>query len=228
MRRHVVQLCRQVLAESQAHSGASTSARAELVRWGASKGRQQWLSGAAEAATFASGGTAAAVPAAAAVGAAASGRRGVPTGLRRIRLMLQNYKQLSKMRLSLLVVATSAAGYAAGSRERIDWAGMGWTALGTMLASSSANALNQVYERVNDGLMKRTMNRPLPTGRLSPRHALAFAALMGVGGVLLLAEKVIHETKPLLVSMQCYAELISSLVVLTSWFACTRILCRPT
>ncbi|EFN55266.1 hypothetical protein CHLNCDRAFT_23545 [Chlorella variabilis] len=103
--------------------------------------------------------------------------------------MLQNYKQLSKMRLSLLVVSTAAAGYAAGSKERIDWAGLGWTCLGTMMASSSANALNQVYERVNDGLMKRTMNRPLPTGRMSVRHALAFAALAGAGGVWLLADK---------------------------------------
>lgn len=107
-----------------------------------------------------------------------------------MRLMLQNYKQLSKMRLSLLVVSTAAAGYAAGSKESIDWAGMGWTTLGTMMASSSANALNQVYERFNDGLMKRTMNRPLPTGRMSRAHALVFAALAGGGGVWLLAEKV--------------------------------------
>jgi protoheme IX farnesyltransferase len=110
--------------------------------------------------------------------------------MRWVRLMANNYKQLSKMRLSMLVVSTAAAGYTAGSRERIDWGGMGWTCLGTMLASSSANALNQVYEKVNDGMMKRTMNRPLPTGRVSRGHALAFAALAGVGGVWLLAEKV--------------------------------------
>jgi heme O synthase-like polyprenyltransferase len=110
--------------------------------------------------------------------------------MRWVRLMANNYKQLSKMRLSMLVVSTAAAGYAAGSRERIDWGGMGWTCLGTMLASCSANALNQVYEKVNDGMMKRTMNRPLPTGRVSRAHALAFAALAGVGGVWLLAEKV--------------------------------------
>ncbi len=48
----------------------------------------------------------------------------------------------------------------------------------------------QVYEKVNDSLMKRTMNRPLPTGRMSRAHALAFAAIAGVGGVWLLAEKV--------------------------------------
>jgi 4-hydroxybenzoate polyprenyltransferase len=95
------------------------------------------------------------------------------------------------------VVATSAAGYAAGSREAVDWGGMAWTCLGTLLASSSANALNQVYERSNDARMKRTMNRPLPAGRMSRPHALAFAALAGAGGVWLLAEKVSRHTRPL-------------------------------
>lgn len=66
--------------------------------------------------------------------------------LRQARRLVQNYKKLSKFRLSLLVVATSSAGYAAGSREHIDWAGMGWTSLGTFMASASANALNQVGE----------------------------------------------------------------------------------
>ena len=87
------------------------------------------------------------------------------------------------------MTSTAAAGYASASEERIDWGGMGWTCAGTMLAAASANALNQVYEIVNDGRMKRTANRPLPGGRMSRLHALAFAALAGVGGVWLLAEK---------------------------------------
>lgn len=43
---------------------------------------------------------------------------------------------------------------------------------------------------MNDGRMKRTAARPLPSGRMSRAHALAFAALMGAGGVALLYEKV--------------------------------------
>ena len=190
------QLVRQLGAEapSATSCGPSTSGRVELSAWAAAVGRQRWVSagtGAAAAAAAAAGASACPTAAAAAAAAAATGgRRGPPTGMRAVRLALQNYKQLSKARLSALVVATAAAGYAAGSREAIDWRGMGWTALGTMLASSSANALNQAYERVNDGLMKRTMNRPLPAGRMSRAHALAFAAACGVGGVWLLAEKV--------------------------------------
>lgn len=184
------QLCRQLGAEAPVAGPCipSTSGRVELTAWAAA-GRQRWLSTSTAAAAAAAGSSAAASGCATAA-AAVGGRRGPPTGLRSIKLMWQNYKQLSKFRLSLLVVATSAAGYAAGSREQIDWGGMGWTALGTMMASSSANALNQVYEKVNDGLMKRTMNRPLPTGRVSRPHALAFAAACGIGGVWLLAEKV--------------------------------------
>ena len=107
--------------------------------------------------------------------------------LARIRELAGLYKQLSKAKLSLLVVSTAAAGFVAGSGETVDWSKLCWTSIGTMAAASSANALNQVYEVSNDSLMKRTARRPLPTGRLSVAHALAFAGLMGVGGIALLA-----------------------------------------
>lgn len=45
---------------------------------------------------------------------------------------------------SALVVATAAGGYVMGSGEKIDWAGLGWTSLGTYMAAASANAFNQV------------------------------------------------------------------------------------
>ena len=57
---------------------------------------------------------------------------------------MQNWKQLSKFKLSALVVASSAAGFVAGSDERVDWGKLAWTALGTMGAAASANTLNQV------------------------------------------------------------------------------------
>lgn len=111
------------------------------------------------------------------------------TPLQRLRALLRCYQQLSKARLSLLVTATASAGYVAGSREQIDWVGLGWTTLGTFMAASCANTLNQVYEISNDALMKRTAARPLPSGRLSRPHALAFAAVAGVGGIWILAGK---------------------------------------
>jgi len=108
----------------------------------------------------------------------------------RVSGLLKNYKQLSKFRLSGLVVATAAAGYVAASKESIQWEGLGWTSLGTMLCSSSANALNQLYEVVNDSRMTRTAIRPLPTGRMSKTHAAVFALVTGMTGVYILKEKV--------------------------------------
>ena len=64
--------------------------------------------------------------------------------------MLNTGKPFSKAqchlqaRLSALVVSTACAGFVAASGERPDWGKLGWTALGTMGASSAANALNQV------------------------------------------------------------------------------------
>ncbi|CAK0743725.1 hypothetical protein CVIRNUC_001492 [Coccomyxa viridis] len=101
--------------------------------------------------------------------------------------LVQVYKQLAKHRLSALVVSTAAAGFVAGSDEAIDWAKLGWTSLGTFACAASANALNQVYEVVNDARMERTKRRPLPTGRLSRGHALLFAGLAGCAGIYILA-----------------------------------------
>lgn len=99
------------------------------------------------------------------------------------------YKQLSKAKLSGLVVSTAAAGFVAGSGTEICWNTLGWTALGTMGAASAANTLNQVREVHQDSLMKRTCRRPLPLRRISRLHALGFAAVMGTAGVALLALK---------------------------------------
>lgn len=101
----------------------------------------------------------------------------------RVRELAQLYKQLSKAKLSALVVSTTAAGFVAGSGDTVDWKKLWWTYVGTTAAASSANALNQIYEVTNDSLMKRTQRRPLPAGKMSMAHALAFAGVTGLGGV---------------------------------------------
>lgn len=58
--------------------------------------------------------------------------------------LLQSYKQLSKARLSALVVLTAGAGFVAGSGDDFDWSGLLWTSLGTFGAAACANTLNQV------------------------------------------------------------------------------------
>lgn len=99
----------------------------------------------------------------------------------------QCYWELSKARLSLLVVATSGTGYILGSGNAIDFSGLCWTCAGTMMVAASANSLNQVFEISNDAKMKRTMQRPLPSGRISAGHALTWATSVGLTGTALLA-----------------------------------------
>ena len=92
------------------------------------------------------------------------------------------FKQLSKARLSALVVLSAAAGFVAGSGEVVEWSKLGWTSFGTFACAASANSLNQIYEVEKDKLMKRTRNRPLPLGKISKGNALAFAVGAGVLG----------------------------------------------
>ncbi|KAG2589429.1 protoheme IX farnesyltransferase, mitochondrial-like [Panicum virgatum] len=99
------------------------------------------------------------------------------------------YWELSKARLSALVVATSGAGYVLGSGNVVDVAGLCCTCAGTMMVAASANTLNQVFEIKNDTKMKRTMRRPLPSGRISPAHAAMWATSVGAAGTALLAWK---------------------------------------
>ncbi len=87
------------------------------------------------------------------------------------------YVELTKPRITFLIVLTSAAGFALASRGAIDYMAMGSALLGIALLSSGIATLNQYAERELDGLMRRTATRPLPAGKLLPLEALAF----GVG-----------------------------------------------
>ncbi|KAJ4727297.1 protoheme IX farnesyltransferase, mitochondrial-like [Melia azedarach] len=99
------------------------------------------------------------------------------------------YWELSKARLSMLVVATSGTGFVLGSGSAVDIAGLCWTCTGTMMVAASANSLNQVFEISNDAKMKRTRLRPLPSGRISLPHAVTWASSVGLVGTALLAWK---------------------------------------
>jgi protoheme IX farnesyltransferase len=105
-------------------------------------------------------------------------------------MLLANLKQLSKFKLSALVMLTSSAGFVLGSGEVIDWARLAWTSLGTLGAAACANTLNQMYEVANDSRMNRTRNRPLPAGRMTRPQALVFALAAGAAGLLTLYTQV--------------------------------------
>jgi protoheme IX farnesyltransferase len=87
------------------------------------------------------------------------------------------YLELTKPRITFLIVLTAAAGFALASPGHVDYRAMLTAMVGIALLSSGIATLNQYMEKDLDALMRRTANRPLPTGKLLPWEALAF----GVG-----------------------------------------------
>jgi protoheme IX farnesyltransferase len=87
---------------------------------------------------------------------------------------LAAYIELTKPRITTLIVLTSAAGFALASRAAINYLLLAHTLIGIGFLSSGIGTLNQYLERDLDGLMRRTAERPLPSGRLSPFEALWF------------------------------------------------------
>jgi len=139
-------------------------------------------SAAAEAADELAAEAAAAAPAAAAAAAAPAPARPPLTAAG----LLAAYAELSKARLSALVVFTSGAGYLMAGAPA-SWPALCAAVVGTSLAAASAGALNQVWEAPLDARMRRTAGRPLPSGRLSRAHALAFGGAMAAASVTVLA-----------------------------------------
>jgi len=97
----------------------------------------------------------------------------------------RDYLELSKARIVLMVLITTAAGYLFGSSSVVPILLLN-TLIGTALVAAGTNALNQYIEREHDGKMRRTRLRPLPDGRISPASALIFSASIAVTGTVYL------------------------------------------
>ncbi|HYW72858.1 MAG TPA: heme o synthase [Pyrinomonadaceae bacterium] len=91
-----------------------------------------------------------------------------------VRLRAAAYLELTKPRITFLITLTSAAGFVLGSRGAVNYLSLGHALIGIALLSSGIATLNQFIERDLDGLMRRTADRPLPSGRLFPVEALWF------------------------------------------------------
>ena len=103
-----------------------------------------------------------------------------------VRASLSDYLSLSKSRIVLMVLITTAAGYVIGARD-FSLLLLLHTLAGTALVAAGTNALNQYLERNLDAKMQRTARRPIPAGRISPRAALIFSTGIAVIGTIYLA-----------------------------------------
>ncbi|MBI2563267.1 MAG: protoheme IX farnesyltransferase [candidate division NC10 bacterium] len=97
-----------------------------------------------------------------------------------------DFLMLTKPRVVLMVLVTTAVGYYLGSAGVLNTLRLLHTLLGTALAAGGTIALNQYLERDRDALMERTRLRPLPDGRLEPQEALTFGVGITLAGVVYL------------------------------------------
>ena len=98
-----------------------------------------------------------------------------------------DFVTLTKPRLNFLVLLTTAAAYSLGAGPNSTLAGFAHTLLGTFLVAGGASALNQVWERDTDRLMRRTRMRPLADRRMQPAAGIIFGLILTVVGAAELA-----------------------------------------
>jgi heme o synthase len=110
---------------------------------------------------------------------------------------LKDFVALTKPRITAMVVATSYGGMklaehhaplqADGSLPNSSSDTLAMLLVGAICIVSGANVLNMYIEREIDLHMKRTMNRPLPAGRMAPRTALVFGVGLSIFAIPILA-----------------------------------------
>ena len=97
------------------------------------------------------------------------------------------FSDLVKARLTTLVLLTTAVGFYVGWRGAMNFILFFNTLAATALVAAGASALNQLLEREYDAKMRRTQNRPLPSGRLQPTTVAIFGGVTSVAGLVYLS-----------------------------------------
>ena len=97
------------------------------------------------------------------------------------------FLELTKPRITALVLVTAAVGYAIGAGRVLDPLAFLALMVGTAMVAGGASALNQYSERDADARMERTRRRPIPSARVSPGEALAFGLAVSGTGLVVLA-----------------------------------------
>jgi protoheme IX farnesyltransferase len=124
----------------------------------------------------------------------------------------RDYLELTKPKVSLLIVFTAVVGMVLASPGWVPLPALIFGSLGIALASGSAAAFNHILDRRIDGQMKRTRGRPLPTGHMHEHHAVTFAVLLGAASMLILWKGVNTLTAAL-----TFCSLIGYAIVYTMW-----------
>ena len=97
-----------------------------------------------------------------------------------------DYIELTKPRMVLMILITTAAGFYLGSSHMVNWMQFLHTLIGSGLTAAGVLGLNQYLERDIDAKMPRTQNRPIPAGRICQMKALLFCAFLTSSGMMYL------------------------------------------
>ncbi|MFT6135511.1 MAG: protoheme IX farnesyltransferase [Cyclobacteriaceae bacterium] len=100
--------------------------------------------------------------------------------------IVRPFFDLLKFRLSFLVTFSSAFGYLLGYQGVLNWEQFLWFCIGGFLITGSSVTINQVLEIPYDALMKRTVNRPLPTSKLTAQAAIIYSCILALTGTIIL------------------------------------------
>ena len=124
----------------------------------------------------------------------------------------REYLELTKPKVSLLIVFTAIVGMVLASPGMVPLPALVFGTIGIAMASGSAATLNHILDRRIDQQMARTRRRPLATGRLRTSQALAFAGALCVGSMMLLWLSVGSFC-----ALLTFASLIGYAVIYTGW-----------
>ena len=124
----------------------------------------------------------------------------------------RHYLALTKPKVVALITFTAIVGTLLASPGIPPLGALLWGNLGIALAAACAATINHVLDRRIDEQMTRTRERPLPTGQLTEKQALIFAAVLGVASMTILAFLVNQLTAVL-----TFASLIGYAVIYTVW-----------
>ncbi|MCC0175717.1 protoheme IX farnesyltransferase [Waterburya agarophytonicola K14] len=126
--------------------------------------------------------------------------------------VIKSYYQLTKPRIIPLLLITTAASMWIASDGRVSPFLLLITLVGGTLAAASAQVLNCIYDRDIDYTMTRTRKRPIPSGKVQPRHALIFAAVLGI-----LSFSLLTIFANLLAALLAMSGIIFYMLIYTHW-----------
>jgi protoheme IX farnesyltransferase len=124
----------------------------------------------------------------------------------------RDFLQLTKPKVSLLIVFTAIVGMVLASPGMVPLPALVFGTLGIAMASGSAAALNHILDRRIDREMARTRRRPLATGSLRTDQALIFSGVLCVGSMMIL-----WLSAGILCALLTFCSLIGYAVIYTCW-----------